>query len=594
MKNFFILILLFFFTFYNFYAQSLAEHKVAIILIDHTGGDPEVDLPSLEMMNQILFDLTAKGSVASLYNEMSYQKTAFIGDLYGWYNIAPPVDGTSVAEWKEMVWQYVYNLQNTEGINFSNYDDIFLIRNSEQGILSTGGATSQTGNPFVQELGINIGRGQVGITSANFRDPDRDDFIEKIINNSNPWYGGAHELLHLYGFGHDGSINCDSNVFPVNEECLASFTGNYFSIMSNNEYSNHISPSLKASVNWFNNSQIKNIVSGYGKLFPYEKIDNKLKTIKIDLPNTFQITFGTNNIVGTVTALYLEFRTFIGFDKKFKSLYSDVNRNGVLVTAEVELGLGHKTNILLDMTPSTGNDDLKDAFLYNHHVFSIPNNSIEIKVTRVCPNQFAEININLTAIKPKDELLYIDDLNLNPLKREVALENGITAEIFEGGDYNLQLKNPDIKRIRINDTEIFNSERKIEKFKGVIKEINYQENNFLFADFKDGSSTHNVFLKKQKINPCIYQPALTPTKIVDQKILIYPQPSSGLFNIKLNKENIYQKLVIYDMLGNIYYKTDISNQSLISIDLKDVKKGIYLIKFFDVKRAVLTKKIFIE
>ncbi|MBR4155432.1 MAG: T9SS type A sorting domain-containing protein [Bacteroidales bacterium] len=59
----------------------------------------------------------------------------------------------------------------------------------------------------------------------------------------------------------------------------------------------------------------------------------------------------------------------------------------------------------------------------------------------------------------------------------------------------------------------------------------------------------------------------------------YPNPSDGLFNIKLSQhpEN-YKQINIYDIYGNKVFHKDNIYEHVITIDFSD-KHGIYIIEF---------------
>jgi len=59
----------------------------------------------------------------------------------------------------------------------------------------------------------------------------------------------------------------------------------------------------------------------------------------------------------------------------------------------------------------------------------------------------------------------------------------------------------------------------------------------------------------------------------DFSFLIYPNPSSGIFQINLPKDANY--IIIYDIIGNIVYQENLVSQN--SIDLNLNINGIYLV-----------------
>jgi hypothetical protein len=76
-------------------------------------------------------------------------------------------------------------------------------------------------------------------------------------------------------------------------------------------------------------------------------------------------------------------------------------------------------------------------------------------------------------------------------------------------------------------------------------------------------------------------------------IQVYPNPSFGYFNIKLNDSEFHQyDLNIYSSIGKLVLSKKITTSDF-SIDLQQNTKGIYYLKFEN-KQTVITKKILIQ
>jgi len=74
-----------------------------------------------------------------------------------------------------------------------------------------------------------------------------------------------------------------------------------------------------------------------------------------------------------------------------------------------------------------------------------------------------------------------------------------------------------------------------------------------------------------------------------QNILVFPNPSSGVFQLKTDYTNFHEFEVV-DILGNIILKSNIKS-NITNIDLSDYMNGIYLIKIIDNKGNILNEKI---
>lgn len=63
------------------------------------------------------------------------------------------------------------------------------------------------------------------------------------------------------------------------------------------------------------------------------------------------------------------------------------------------------------------------------------------------------------------------------------------------------------------------------------------------------------------------------------EIEVYPNPNSGKFNVKINEIIDFEFIIITDLTGNIIHKQSVRGMldKEISIDLNNVKKGLYLL-----------------
>jgi hypothetical protein len=60
---------------------------------------------------------------------------------------------------------------------------------------------------------------------------------------------------------------------------------------------------------------------------------------------------------------------------------------------------------------------------------------------------------------------------------------------------------------------------------------------------------------------------------------IFPNPSNGVFHISFSENNPYEKLIIFNALGENIINLEMKNQETLDIDLSDRLPGIYLIRF---------------
>lgn len=79
---------------------------------------------------------------------------------------------------------------------------------------------------------------------------------------------------------------------------------------------------------------------------------------------------------------------------------------------------------------------------------------------------------------------------------------------------------------------------------------------------------------------------------VKENIVIYPNPTSGNFNIEfINQNEKYSTINIYDLTGKIIYKKTNISQDIINIDISKYNNGIYFIKIINQNNTYFKKLI---
>ena len=74
-------------------------------------------------------------------------------------------------------------------------------------------------------------------------------------------------------------------------------------------------------------------------------------------------------------------------------------------------------------------------------------------------------------------------------------------------------------------------------------------------------------------------------------IQIYPNPSTGIFNIEFN-EGSAQKVVVYDAIGKVVYENIVDvNSTAVSIDLSEFNSGMYFVKINAGEKMIMKKLI---
>ena len=72
-------------------------------------------------------------------------------------------------------------------------------------------------------------------------------------------------------------------------------------------------------------------------------------------------------------------------------------------------------------------------------------------------------------------------------------------------------------------------------------------------------------------------------------VKIYPNPSNSILNIELTS-NVSQ-VVIYNYLGQVVLENNITDETLLHIDLRNYDAGAYLVRFITNKGQSLSKKL---
>ncbi len=83
-----------------------------------------------------------------------------------------------------------------------------------------------------------------------------------------------------------------------------------------------------------------------------------------------------------------------------------------------------------------------------------------------------------------------------------------------------------------------------------------------------------------------YGAALTTTNFIQERAVLFPNPTNGILNI--GNKNL-EKIIIYDISGKVIRAFAPVSQ----IDLGNISKGLYIIKLFS-EREIIVDKIVIQ
>ena len=116
----------------------------------------------------------------------------------------------------------------------------------------------------------------------------------------------------------------------------------------------------------------------------------------------------------------------------------------------------------------------------------------------------------------------------------------------------------------------------------------------------DGSSHFNAFthLRDSLVNgtSCVTADYVVPTGISNletatAQLNVYPVPANDILNV-VSADGI-SSIEIYDMLGRTIYQAEAENKNMVSINVKDFAKSVYLLKVIT-ENGIATKKFNVE
>jgi hypothetical protein len=96
-------------------------------------------------------------------------------------------------------------------------------------------------------------------------------------------------------------------------------------------------------------------------------------------------------------------------------------------------------------------------------------------------------------------------------------------------------------------------------------------------------------------NATVHIYTLTASGLIEENpklFTVFPNPSSGIFNIELNQAG---KLQVLNVTGQVVLDKDFdASENFIQIDLTQNTKGLYLIRFTDRKNQESLVKVIVE
>jgi len=388
------------------------EHKMAVILVDFLDSNSSPFTPS--EAHNLIFD----GEFQNFYQEQSYNRIHFTGDVFGWFtlprNSDPPSCFASIG-WGGELNSYIIN----NNIDLSNYDHLAIISN---GLGCVGGYS------FIRSIPLQIGNQTYNLSVA------------WVFGGSNILDSGApsgslvtlsflsavliHEMGHSLGVLHANGYDCDDQSLDIFANCQHLEYGNAFDRMGGRGYSQHFNAFYKELLGWILPQETLTITqSGTYTINTLEMLGGKksakIKMLTPSLPGgIFQAKTSTSNLR---PPYYLEYRKAIGFDSELNNPDLVSNQNGLLVnkifnspTGGGFVGNMFSPSILdMDSTSLNWNQDLENASLSGSNIFYDPRTGITISsIISTADSITFDVNLQQTTCIREDTIITMYSNNI--------------------------------------------------------------------------------------------------------------------------------------------------------------------------------------
>ncbi len=334
------------------------NQKIAVFLVNFASN------PQQPVTKQQVYDLlfTGANSIPKWYQEVSYNKLNFSGDVFGYYTISYDVNLCEYRKWTDEV----ENLTSKSGINVGNYlKRVFII--FPKTYSDSGKSLFPCNHGGWADIGGNPSR----------------TWISGHGYNRNGLY--LHELGHNLGLSHSSAIDCGSyalhpNFFTNPSSCSYSNYGDWWDVMGSDSGLNHFNAAQKLWLQWITGSQSQTVTqnttsiinSFFVTLAAYETSSTGIKAVKIPIPNP-KIPYN----------YYLEYRRPLGFDANLpQGVTSGVTVHLQKVEIKPEYVFMYPSaSYLIDTTPNSNIPalDLYDVSLVDGKSFYDSYNKIYIR-----------------------------------------------------------------------------------------------------------------------------------------------------------------------------------------------------------------------
>ena len=281
--------------------ENVVFQKTLVMLTTYLDSPPPI--VNLDEAKEIFFE----SGIKNFYNETSYGKFSFNGDVVGWITLQENSLDNPYPPLCNIPWD-VDKIAKENNITLLNYDNVIVYLNRACNDLWGGfGTLGKVSSNFD---GVDHNLSYAWISAPPEISSDLQDFslFESIT---------SHELGHNIGAGHANELDCSKGVVP-NQECVSLEYSNAFDVMGaaaeewDFKFAWHFNAYFKELFGWLDDEDIRAIKNPGEYNITLKPIETQSGIRVVKIPAD-RIDKEGNIIYG---AYYIEYRRPIGYDSR--------------------------------------------------------------------------------------------------------------------------------------------------------------------------------------------------------------------------------------------------------------------------------------